>query len=129
MLEAGGDNKDRSFLYPADRFTLAATEPALNWGYKTEPQEHLNGQRIDYSRGKGLGGSTAIHFCAWIAGASADFDEWARLVGDADFNWDNVKERLKSIENFHGEIPKEYQAYLNPKIEGTNNVLEMSFEC
>lgn len=37
-------------------------EATMNWGYKTVPQNHLKGQQIDYSRGKGLGGSTAINF-------------------------------------------------------------------
>lgn len=33
----------------------------MNWGYKTVPQTHLKGQEIDYSRGRGLGGSSAIN--------------------------------------------------------------------
>jgi choline dehydrogenase-like flavoprotein len=78
----------------------------------------LKGQQIDYSRGKGLGGSTAIHFCAWIAGADEDFNEWSRLVGDNDFNWSSVKEKLRRIENFHSKIPKSYEKWINPKAEG-----------
>jgi choline dehydrogenase-like flavoprotein len=54
----------------------------MNWGYKTLPQTHLKGQQIDYSRGKGLGGSTAINFSCWVIGADEDFNEWARKVGD-----------------------------------------------
>ena len=44
LLEAGGDNKDLSYLIPADRFTLFGKEPSLNWGYKTEPQTQLKGK-------------------------------------------------------------------------------------
>ena len=69
LVEAGGDNKDVSYLVPADRFTLAFKEASLNWGYKTVPQSHLKSQEIDYSRGKGLGGSTAINFSCWVIGA------------------------------------------------------------
>lgn len=75
LIEAGGDNKEAEYLVPADRFNLAFTMPHLNWGYKTTPQTHLSGQEIDYSRGKGLGGSTAINFSCWIIGADEDFDE------------------------------------------------------
>jgi len=32
----------------------------MNWGDKTAPQTALNGREIDYARGKGLGGSSAI---------------------------------------------------------------------
>jgi len=61
LLEAGSDNEDVSYRVPADRFKTFQ-EATINWGYKTVPQKHLKGQQIDYSRGKGLGGSTAINF-------------------------------------------------------------------
>ena len=67
---------------PADRFTLAFKEATMNWGYKTIPQTHLKGQQIDYSKGKWLGGSTAIKISCWVIGADEYFNEWARKVGD-----------------------------------------------
>ena len=118
LVEAGGDNKDASYLVPGDRFNLAFSQPQLNWGYKTTPQSHLKGQEIDYSRGKGLGGSTAINFSCWLIGADEDFEEWARKVGDDAWSWKNVKERFKKIERYHVEIPKEHQRYINPKEQG-----------
>lgn len=72
LIEAGGKNEDASYRIPADRFALAFKEPSLNWGYKTAPQHHLKGQQIDYSRGKGLGGSTAINFSCWVVGPDED---------------------------------------------------------
>ncbi len=89
----------------------------MKWGYKTTPQTHLKGQEIDYSRGKGLGGSTAINFSCWIIGADEDFDEWARKVGDDDWNWKNVKQRFKKIESYHVDVAEEHQKYINPKVE------------
>lgn len=118
LLEAGGKNDDVSYRVPADRFTLAFKEESLNWGYKTEPQNHLKGQQIDYSRGKGLGGSTAINFSCWVIGADEDFNEWARKVGDEAWNWNNVKQRFKKIESYHIEVAEEHQEYVNPKAEG-----------
>ncbi|XMA11128.1 hypothetical protein WAI453_003919 [Rhynchosporium graminicola] len=117
LVEAGGDNKDAAYLVPADRFNLAFSQPQLNWGYKTAPQTHLKGQEIDYSRGKGLGGSTTINFSCWLIGADEDFDEWAKKVGDGTWRWKNVKERFKKIENYHVDIPREHQKYFNPKAE------------
>jgi len=118
LLEAGGDNKSVEYFVPADRYTLAGKEPSLNWGYKTVPQAQLNGQEIDYSRGRGLGGSTAINFSCWIVGPSDDYDEWARRVGDDAWAWKNVKERLKKIENYHVDVPEEHRAYIHPKESG-----------
>ena len=66
LLEAGGPNDDTKNLSAAERFNVAfSPNSPMNWGYKTVPQAHLDGQEIDYSRGKGLGGSTAINFCGW----------------------------------------------------------------
>lgn len=118
LLEAGSSNKGVEYTIPADRYNLAFTQPTMNWGYQTEPQTHLKGQQIDYSRGKGLGGSTAINFCCWVIGADEDFEEFARLVGDDAWAWRNVKERFKKIETYHIEIPKEHQQYIGPKATG-----------
>jgi choline dehydrogenase-like flavoprotein len=74
LLEAGSKNDDVSYRFPADRFKTFQ-EPTMNWGFKTVPQTHLKGQQIDYSRGKGLGGSTAINFACWLVGADDDYNE------------------------------------------------------
>ena len=118
LVEAGGDNKDAAYLVPADRFSLAFSQPQLNWAYKTTPQSHLKGQEIDYSRGRGIGGSTAINFSCWLIGADEDFDEWARQVGDDAWNWKNVKQRFKKIEHYHANVPEEHRKFVNPRVEG-----------
>lgn len=69
------------------------------------PQTHLAGQEIDYSRGKGLGGSTAINFCGWTVGPRDDYNEWANIVGDKRFAWNNVNKVLKRISNLDPRIP------------------------
>jgi choline dehydrogenase-like flavoprotein len=117
LVEAGGANKDVSYLVAGDRYTLAFKEPTLNWGYKTVPQPHLKGQEIDYSRGKGLGGSSAINFCCWVIGPSDDFDEWAERVGDDAWSWKNVKSRFGKIESYHVDMPEGHK-FLKPKVEG-----------
>lgn len=119
LLEAGGDNTDSAYRVSGERFSLAFTEPKLNWGYKTTPQKQLSGQQIDYSRGRGLGGSTAINFACWIIGADEDFNRWAELVGDSAWEWENVKERFKKIENYHPSVPEKHRKYINPQAEGT----------
>lgn len=106
LLEAGGDNSDVAYLNGAERSTLAFEENTpLNWSYKTVPQHHLAGRSIDYSRGKGLGGSTAINFCGWVVGSRDDYDHWATLVGDDAFGWRNVKRCLNKIEHLHVATP------------------------
>jgi choline dehydrogenase-like flavoprotein len=102
----------------------------MNWHYKTAPQTHLAGQEIDYSRGKGLGGSTAINFCGWTVGPSDDYDEWASIVGDERFAWKNVKRVLKKITNLDPGIPdKRLRNVVNPKMEdhGTKGNLHLTY--
>ncbi|KAG9234117.1 glucose-methanol-choline oxidoreductase-like protein [Amylocarpus encephaloides] len=120
LVEAGGPNTNVEYTVPADRFALAFSQPTMNWGYKTAPQSHLKNREIDYSRGKGLGGSTAINFSCWILGPKDDYDEWAELTGDDAWRFDGeggVKERLKRVENYHVEVKEEYRKFINPKSE------------
>ena len=62
LIDAGGTNADPDHQAYGARWWTLMTAPGYNWGYKTTPQEHLDGREIGYSRGKGLGGSTSINF-------------------------------------------------------------------
>jgi choline dehydrogenase-like flavoprotein len=125
LLEAGGSNETLEHLPAAERFNIAFSPgSSLNWHYKTIKQQQLRGQEIDYSRGKGLGGSTAINFCAWIVGSRDDYDEWAREVQDSSFGWENVKRCLKRIENLHPEIPDpKLRKYVRANVDGRQKTL------
>jgi choline dehydrogenase-like flavoprotein len=103
-----------------ERFNVAFNPDSFpNWGYRTTPQVQLAGQEVDYSRGKGLGGTTAINFCGWLVGPRDDYDEWAKLVGDDSFGWTNAKRCLDKITNLHPGIPEpEMEKFVHAKIEG-----------
>ncbi|KAF7118432.1 hypothetical protein CNMCM5793_007949 [Aspergillus hiratsukae] len=103
LLEAGGQNDDKSLRVDGKRWTTFMQEQ-MNWGYKTTPQEHCNGRRLDYSRGKGLGGGSAINFGVYTVGSKDDYDEWASVVGDETFSWKNMQTRFKNLETFAGSI-------------------------
>jgi choline dehydrogenase-like flavoprotein len=114
-----------------------------DYGYKTVPQKELGGREIPYARGKGLGGSSAINICVWDYGSKEELNEWARLVGDDVWRWENSLERIKKvrcsypgikrgmlklvhschnlkIENVHNNTPPEYEKYvqLDPDSHG-----------
>ncbi|KAI4179599.1 MAG: hypothetical protein LQ346_007161, partial [Caloplaca aetnensis] len=99
LIDAGGDNQDEAQQTFGERHTTLMT-PGYNWGYKTVPQEQLKDRQIDYSRGKGLGGSTAINFCVYTRGPSADYEHWAQLVGDDTWRWEKVQKRFNKFERF-----------------------------
>ncbi|AEO58638.1 hypothetical protein MYCTH_2306112 [Thermothelomyces thermophilus ATCC 42464] len=104
LLEAGGKNGDPNLRVDGQRW-LTFTNKDVNWGYKTTPQTHCAGRELDYSRGLGLGGSSAINFGVFTVGARDDYDEWARIVGDDAFRWEHAQARLKRLENFQSNPP------------------------
>ena len=97
LLDAGGPNTDPSHQTFGERHWTLKNATDYNWGYKTVPQENLAGREIDCSRGKGLGGSTAINFCIWTRGSKNDYEKWAEIVGCDDWRWNNVLERFKTV--------------------------------
>ncbi|CEJ61626.1 hypothetical protein PMG11_10154 [Penicillium brasilianum] len=115
LLEAGEHNEDKTLRVWGKRF-VTFMESNLNWGYKTTPQEHCSGRELDYSRGKCVGGSSAINFGVYTVGARDDYDQWAAEVGDDTFAWKNIQARFKALETFAGEIARpEHQKYGAPQ--------------
>ncbi|KAF4455592.1 hypothetical protein F53441_2116 [Fusarium austroafricanum] len=129
LLEAGGKNEDRNLRVDGQRWTTFMNKD-MNWGYKTTPQEFADNRELDYSRGKGLGGSSAINFGVYSVGAKDDYEEWARIVGDDAYRWDKIQARYKSLETFHGSLPKGIDAkYAAPKPEnhGSSGKLHVGY--
>lgn len=129
MLEAGGSNDNRDLRVDGQRWTTFQNK-GMNWGYKTCAQPDCNGREIDYSRGLGMGGSSAINFGVYSVGARHDYNEWARIVGDKSFAWEPIHRRLKNLETFHGDLPKGINSkYASPKESdhGKSGPLQVGF--
>jgi choline dehydrogenase-like flavoprotein len=76
LLEAGGSGKSLYVNVPG-AITLAQRSPDLNWRFQSAPQANLNGRRISYPRGRGLGGSALINGMVYFRGNPRDYDTWA----------------------------------------------------
>lgn len=129
LLEAGGNNADRNLRVSGKRFTTFM-KPEMNWGYKTTPQADCAGREIDYSRGRGLGGSSAINFGVFSVGARDDYEEWARLVGDDAFKWERMQARFKTLESFDRTLPAGFsEKYAAPKAadHGSSGPLKVGY--
>jgi choline dehydrogenase-like flavoprotein len=100
LVEAGESRLDKESLVGFDRWPFAPEVPGMNWPITTVPQQHLGGKQITLPTGKVLGGSSAINVALWTVGHAADYDEWARIVGDESFAWNNVRRHLKRLENY-----------------------------
>lgn len=76
LVEAGG--RDWNPLLSVPLMTgLILRSAYANWSYRTEPEPHLNGRRLQWARGRVLGGSTSIHGMVYMRGLPMDFDQWA----------------------------------------------------
>lgn len=111
LIEAGSANDDKAHRLLYDRYSTFITVPDYNWNYMTTPQPTLKNNQIFYARGKGLGGSSSINFCCYTIGPKDDFDEWARLVGDERYNWDQARRRFSELEAFHNPTSPEVRKY------------------
>jgi choline dehydrogenase-like flavoprotein len=111
LIEAGSKYTDPNMRVDGQRWTTFQKYPTMNWGYKTAPQKDCLDREIDYSRGRALGGSSAINFGVYTVGAKGDYDEWARSVRSDVFKWEHMQQRLKALETFHCEVPKGGEKY------------------
>jgi choline dehydrogenase len=87
LLEAGSDSDHVNVRTPAFIDTLL--DSPLDWGYRTVSQPNLGNRRIFLSRGRCLGGTSAINAMVYMRGNRGDYDHW-RDLGNAGWGYDEV---------------------------------------
>ncbi|OJJ59612.1 hypothetical protein ASPSYDRAFT_149612 [Aspergillus sydowii CBS 593.65] len=71
---------------------------SLDWAYTTVPQAHLGNRECYNGAGKALGGGSAVNYGTWTRGSAADYNEWARIVGDKAWRYDGLLPHFKRME-------------------------------
>jgi len=89
LIEAGGSNDGLSVRMPAGARSFHDGPNPHNWFDFTEPQRHMQGRRMYWPSGKGLGGTSAINGMAYVRGHRNDYDGWAQL-GLRGWSYDDV---------------------------------------
>jgi choline dehydrogenase len=88
LLEAGP--RDRSiWIHLPIGYGKTMFHPVYNWGFQTDPEPTMNGRRIYWPRGRGLGGSSSINGLIYVRGQREDYDRWA-AAGNKGWGWDEV---------------------------------------
>ncbi len=97
LIEAGG--RDR---HPLMAMPLACGQifynPALNWGFETEPEPFADNRRLNRAAGKVIGGGSSINGMMYSRGHPRDYDQWAQL-GCAGWSYADVLPYFKRAEN------------------------------
>jgi choline dehydrogenase len=88
LLEAGGRDSMEMLHVPAG-FNYVAFDERVIWDYKTVPEPGLNGRKIDYVRGRVLGGSSSVNAMVHVRGNKGNYDGWA-AAGCSGWGWDDV---------------------------------------
>ena len=101
LLEAGGPANLPEVSVPARYSALQNTH--LDWAYRTTPQAELYGRRLNWPRGRALGGSSAINYMAYVRGLPLDFDRWA-AAGNPGWGYDDLLPYFIRSENNHNLV-------------------------
>jgi choline dehydrogenase len=102
LVEAGGAQENPYVDGLATWPLLLGSD--LDWGYDTVPQPRTAGRVHRWSRGRILGGTSAINGMVWMRGAPWDFDRW-ELDGCAGWGSEAVTRAYREFEDFPGGDP------------------------
>ena len=98
LLEAGPTDWYPWIHIPAAMRKLLRN-PLVNWNYTTEPEKSSGERRLDWPRGRTLGGTSSINGMLYVRGAPADFDNWAQM-GCRGWSYDDVLPFFRKAETY-----------------------------
>ncbi len=79
VLEAGGTDRVDEIKIPAAFSSLFRTE--YDWSFATVEQGRLNDRRVEWPRGRVVGGSSSMNAMLYIRGNALDYDTWRDEFG------------------------------------------------
>ena len=107
LIEAGPRDNYLWIHIPVGYFKTMHN-PRTDWCMTTEPDPGLNGRRLQWPRGRVLGGSSSINGLLYIRGQPEDYDQW-RQLGCTGWSYDDVlpffrrsEDQERGESRFHG---------------------------
>ena len=97
LLEAGGRDINPWIHVPVGYFKTMHN-PSLDWCYLTEPDEGIANRRLQWPRGKVLGGSSSLNGLLYVRGQAEDYDRWEAL-GNKGWAYKDVLPYFKKSED------------------------------
>ena len=122
LIEAGPAAPGELKINVPGMFGSTAGGP-YDWNLTTTPQPDLGGRLVSLTRGKVLGGSSALNYMVWNRASAPEYDVWETL-GNPGWNWDSMLAGMAKSENFTGVDSQDY-GHIGRGTEGpTHNVVE-----
>lgn len=112
VLEAGGTDQLDAVLNPLLWPTNIRSE--RDWNYSAAPSPFVNDRSLILPMGKVVGGGSSINVMVWARGHKNDFDFWASETGDDGWNYDNVLDIYKRIEDYDGPLDADWRGSGGP---------------
>ncbi len=100
VIEHGGSDAG-PFIQMPGALSFPMNMARYDWGFRSEPEPHLNNRRMAVPRGKVVGGSSSINGMVYVRGHARDFDHWAE-TGAAGWAFADVLPYFKRMEHWHG---------------------------
>ncbi|MFN4184877.1 MAG: choline dehydrogenase [Hyphomonas sp.] len=101
LIEAGKKDTSLMVKMPAGVGGLIKQANDHNWGFFTEPQQHMENRRLYWPRGKGWGGSSSINGMVYIRGHAGDYDQWGQM-GLKGWSFADVLPYFRKSERYEG---------------------------
>ena len=100
LLEAGGRDTNPWIHIPVGYFKTMH-DPKFDWCYLTDPDPGIAGRRLQWPRGKILGGSSSLNGLLYVRGQREDYDRW-REFGNPGWGYDDVLPYFLKSEDYEG---------------------------
>jgi choline dehydrogenase len=98
LLEAGPSDRHLMLRVPSGNFQIIG-DRRFDWCLWTEPEPNMANRRLQWPRGKVLGGSSAINGLVAIRGHRDDYDGW-NAMGCEGWGWNDVLPHFLRLEDF-----------------------------
>ncbi|KAL7932466.1 GMC oxidoreductase [Trichoderma chlorosporum] len=128
VLEAGGTVDGREEI-DIPGYIAKSVGSDIDWKFRTTPQAGLGGRRDNWTRGKALGGSSAINFLTWMRASREDYDAWETL-GNRGWGWEGLLPYFKKSETFHppsDSLRQEEDLRYDPEAFGDSGPIHISY--
>jgi choline dehydrogenase-like flavoprotein len=121
IIEAGPYAPDENRInIPGMKGSTLGTK--YDWNFTSIPQAALNNRTITQSRGKVLGGSSALNLLIWDRASKPEYDLWEK-VGNPGWNWNSMIAAMNKAENFTNPGPPIYTGTTGYGVGGPINAV------